>query len=198
VCAILDGYSEVAAKGGYEPSGIRVPIYGGDWRSGIRKKAKIDLFELRVGALDGVHVSSRDQREPIVEIETRGKDALLWGENYRQIDFADALDIDDPNAIAALGLALGLDPGMMLASIADPEIKALARRYGEEAVGRGVFGSPWISTSRSEVASKQKFQHSNWNTTQIPDAVQIRTVILSNQDRRAPRCLADNRPLPRE
>ena len=59
--------------------------------------------------------------------------------------FADALDIDDPNAIAALGLALGLDPGMMLAGIADPEIKALARRYGEEAVGRGVFGSPWIS-----------------------------------------------------
>jgi 2-hydroxychromene-2-carboxylate isomerase len=58
--------------------------------------------------------------------------------------FADALDIDDPNAIAALGLALGLDPGMMLAGIADPEIKALARRYGEEAVGRGVFGSPWI------------------------------------------------------
>jgi 2-hydroxychromene-2-carboxylate isomerase len=33
---------------------------------------------------------------------------------------------------------------MMLAGIADPEIKALARRYGEEAVGRGVFGSPWI------------------------------------------------------
>jgi 2-hydroxychromene-2-carboxylate isomerase len=26
----------------------------------------------------------------------------------------------------------------------DPEIKTLARRYGEEAVTRGVFGSPWI------------------------------------------------------
>ncbi len=58
--------------------------------------------------------------------------------------FADALDIDDPDAVAALGSALGLDPGMILGSIADPEIKALARRCGEEAVSRGVFGSPWI------------------------------------------------------
>jgi len=58
--------------------------------------------------------------------------------------FGDALDIDDPDAIAALGSALGFDPGMMLAGIADPEIKARARAYGEQAVGRGVFGSPWI------------------------------------------------------
>jgi 2-hydroxychromene-2-carboxylate isomerase len=33
---------------------------------------------------------------------------------------------------------------MMLAGMVDPEIKAVARRYGEEAVTRGVFGSPWI------------------------------------------------------
>jgi 2-hydroxychromene-2-carboxylate isomerase len=58
--------------------------------------------------------------------------------------FEDALDIDDPNAVAALGLRLGLDPDLILAGIADPAIKALARKYGEEAVGRGVFGSPWI------------------------------------------------------
>jgi 2-hydroxychromene-2-carboxylate isomerase len=58
--------------------------------------------------------------------------------------FEDSLDIDDPKAIAALGLMLGLNPDLILAGIADPEVKALARRYGEEAVGRGVFGSPWI------------------------------------------------------
>ena len=33
---------------------------------------------------------------------------------------------------------------MMLAGMIDPEIKTVARRYGEEAVTRGVFGSPWI------------------------------------------------------
>jgi len=58
--------------------------------------------------------------------------------------FEGGLDIDDPNAIAALGSTLGLDPDRILAGIVDPEVKALARRYGEEAVGRGVFGSPWI------------------------------------------------------
>ncbi len=58
--------------------------------------------------------------------------------------FREGLDTDDPNAIAHLASLLGLDPDMMLAGMIDPEIKTLARRYGEEAVTRGVFGSPWI------------------------------------------------------
>ncbi len=58
--------------------------------------------------------------------------------------FREGLDTDDPNAIAHLASLLGLDPDMMLAGMIDPEIKALARRHGEEAVSRGVFGSPWI------------------------------------------------------
>ena len=58
--------------------------------------------------------------------------------------FREGLDTDDPNAIAQVASLLGLDPDMMLAGMIDPEIKNLARRYGEEAVTRGVFGSPWI------------------------------------------------------
>jgi 2-hydroxychromene-2-carboxylate isomerase len=58
--------------------------------------------------------------------------------------FTDALDIDDPNAIAHLALTLGLDPDVVLAGIGDPEIKAVARQHAERAVARGVFGSPWI------------------------------------------------------
>jgi len=59
--------------------------------------------------------------------------------------FRDDLDTDDPNAIARLASSLlGLDPDMMLAGMVDPEIKALARKHGEDAVARGVFGSPWI------------------------------------------------------
>lgn len=58
--------------------------------------------------------------------------------------FRDGLDTDDPSAIAQLGQTLGLDRSLILASVADPDIKAIARQQGEAAVGRGVFGSPWI------------------------------------------------------
>jgi 2-hydroxychromene-2-carboxylate isomerase len=59
--------------------------------------------------------------------------------------FRDGLDTDDPDAIAQLASSLlGLDPDAMRAGMVDPEIKALARKLGEEAVARGVFGSPWI------------------------------------------------------
>ncbi|HLJ63812.1 MAG TPA: 2-hydroxychromene-2-carboxylate isomerase [Stellaceae bacterium] len=59
--------------------------------------------------------------------------------------FEDGLDIDDPNAIAGFTSSLlGLSPDMILAGIADTEVKAIARQRGEQAVARGVFGSPWI------------------------------------------------------
>ena len=58
--------------------------------------------------------------------------------------FQDGLDTDDPNAIAGAAAALGIDPDMILAGIADPEVKVIARQRGEQAVTRGVFGSPWI------------------------------------------------------
>jgi len=58
--------------------------------------------------------------------------------------FRDDLDTDDPEAIARLASLRGYDRDMMLAGMADPEVKAIARRHGEAAVARGVFGSPWI------------------------------------------------------
>ena len=58
--------------------------------------------------------------------------------------FQDSLDTDNPQAIATLGLKLGLDSDRILAGIPDPDVKAIARRHSEEAISRGVFGSPWI------------------------------------------------------
>jgi 2-hydroxychromene-2-carboxylate isomerase len=59
--------------------------------------------------------------------------------------FRDDLDTDDPNAIARVASPLlGVDRDSLLAGITDPEVKAIARQYGEAAVARGVFGSPWI------------------------------------------------------
>lgn len=58
--------------------------------------------------------------------------------------FQDGLDTDDPNAIAHLAAPLDIDRNALLAGMIDPEVKAIARHHGETAVGRGVFGSPWI------------------------------------------------------
>ena len=59
--------------------------------------------------------------------------------------FQDGLDTDDAEAIAQVASPLlGIDREAVLAGINDPEVKAIARRHGEAAVARGVFGSPWI------------------------------------------------------
>jgi 2-hydroxychromene-2-carboxylate isomerase len=58
--------------------------------------------------------------------------------------FQNGLDTDDPNAIATAAAPLGIDRDTILAGIADPEVKTIARQQGEQAVARGVFGSPWI------------------------------------------------------
>jgi 2-hydroxychromene-2-carboxylate isomerase len=58
--------------------------------------------------------------------------------------FQDGLDTDDPNAIAAAAASIGIDREAMLAGIADPAVKMIARQRGENAVASGVFGSPWI------------------------------------------------------
>lgn len=58
--------------------------------------------------------------------------------------FREGFDTDDPAAIAQLASRLGLDAEELLTGMTDPKVKAVARRHGEDAVARGVFGSPWI------------------------------------------------------
>ena len=58
--------------------------------------------------------------------------------------FREGFDTDDPAAIAQVASRLGLNAEALLAGMTDPEVKAIARRHGEDAVARGVFGSPWI------------------------------------------------------
>jgi len=58
--------------------------------------------------------------------------------------FQNGFDTDDPDAIATAATPLGIDRDAILAGIADPAVKTIARQHGEQAVARGVFGSPWI------------------------------------------------------
>src|SRR5262245_26140017 len=50
--------------------------------------------------------------------------------------FQNGLDTDDPAAIATVATPLGIDGDALLAGIADPAVKTIARQHGEEAVAR--------------------------------------------------------------
>jgi hypothetical protein len=58
--------------------------------------------------------------------------------------FQHGLDTDDATAVAGVAAEFGVEPVSLLAEIVDPEIKVIARQHGEQAVARGVFGSPWL------------------------------------------------------
>jgi 2-hydroxychromene-2-carboxylate isomerase len=58
--------------------------------------------------------------------------------------YDDGPDIGQVEAVAAIAAAQGLDAQAIREAVGDPQIKALARARSEEAIARGVFGSPWF------------------------------------------------------
>ncbi|PWR23194.1 2-hydroxychromene-2-carboxylate isomerase [Zavarzinia compransoris] len=58
--------------------------------------------------------------------------------------YTEGLDTSDLAAVAPLGAGLGLDPGALAAGAALPAIKERAKAISEEAVARGIFGSPFF------------------------------------------------------
>jgi len=110
-----------------------------DWQRLARLKGvpfKLPEHHPRVGlpAIRAFYHLERSDPQAAVELAKR----MITG--Y----FREGFDTDDPQAIARLASQLGVDPATILAGMADPEVKAIARQYGESAVARGVFGSPWI------------------------------------------------------
>lgn len=58
--------------------------------------------------------------------------------------FVDGRHVDDPATLAGLARALDIDPDAMAAGMQDPTIKQALFAVNEEALARGVFGSPYI------------------------------------------------------
>jgi len=58
--------------------------------------------------------------------------------------YAGRLDTADPAAVADFAGRHGADPERVLAGMTDPALKARVKALGEEAVARGVFGSPYF------------------------------------------------------
>lgn len=58
--------------------------------------------------------------------------------------YSSNLDTSDADAVAAVAGAVGLDAAQARAGLGTPEIKDRARVVSEEAVARGIFGSPFF------------------------------------------------------
>ncbi len=58
--------------------------------------------------------------------------------------FVDDQDISSPEAAVAVAASCGLDAAEVRAAIEDPSIKEALRRANEQAIAKGVFGSPYI------------------------------------------------------
>jgi 2-hydroxychromene-2-carboxylate isomerase len=58
--------------------------------------------------------------------------------------FVDDKDISSPDVAAAVAATCGVDAGEARAAIDDPAIKDELKRGNDEAIARGVFGSPFI------------------------------------------------------
>jgi 2-hydroxychromene-2-carboxylate isomerase len=58
--------------------------------------------------------------------------------------FVDDVDISNPGAAAAGAASGGVDPAAARAAIDDPAIKDVMKQANDEAIARGVFGSPFL------------------------------------------------------
>src|SRR5258705_2436246 len=58
--------------------------------------------------------------------------------------YVDRLDTSPVEDVLRCAERLGHDRAALSAAIETPEIKALAKSMSEHAIGRGVFGSPWM------------------------------------------------------
>ena len=58
--------------------------------------------------------------------------------------FERGIDTSDPFQVGEAAAAAGLPADEVAAANGDPELKAIARERSDEAISRGIFGSPWI------------------------------------------------------
>jgi 2-hydroxychromene-2-carboxylate isomerase len=58
--------------------------------------------------------------------------------------FVDNKDISDPEQVAGVAASLGIDGIAVTAALQDPAVKERLRKETDDAIARGVFGSPFI------------------------------------------------------
>lgn len=78
-----------------------------------------------------------------IEATHPGQEAPFAREVFRRY-YSGTLDTSDPDNVAGLAPALGLEAAALRTGLETPAIKEHARALGDAAVARGIFGSPFF------------------------------------------------------
>lgn len=123
---------EVTGARGLSRTPLKRDYAGRDWR--------------RIARLRGVAYDPSPTHPPIALATMRAFYALERQDPAAAVHFAKAAfraAYVEARDVGDLAVVLELS-GLPAEAVSDPEIKALAKARSEEAIGRGVFGSPWF------------------------------------------------------
>lgn len=123
---------EVTGARGLSRTPLKRDYAGRDWR--------------RIGRLRSVAYNPSPTHPPIALATMRAFYALDRQDPAAAVRFAKAAfqaAYVEARDVGDLAVVLELS-GLPAEAVSDPEIKALAKARSEEAIGRGVFGSPWF------------------------------------------------------
>lgn len=123
---------EVTGARGLSRTPLKRDYAGRDWR--------------RIARLRGVAYNPSPTHPPIALATMRAFYALERQDPAAAVHFAKAAfraAYVEARDVGDLAVVLELS-GLPAEAVSDPEIKALAKARSEEAIGRGVFGSPWF------------------------------------------------------
>jgi 2-hydroxychromene-2-carboxylate isomerase len=80
--------------------------------------------------------------------------------------FVDDIDISAPDSAVAIAAKCGVDAGAARAAVDDPAIKDALKQENEQAIARGVFGSPFIVVDEEPFWGLDRFdQAERWLAT---------------------------------
>lgn len=72
----------------------------------------------------------------------QGADIDALSHALLEAHWRDDADLDNPDALAAAASGAGIDPAPLLGAALTPEIQAIHKANTDEAIARGIFGSP--------------------------------------------------------
>ena len=73
--------------------------------------------------------------------------------------WAEDRDVSDPGTVAAVATEAGFDGEVLVRAASTDDVKAEYRRYTEEAIGRGVFGSPFYFFEDERFWGQDRLEH---------------------------------------